>query len=109
MTLNGVDDTLTTSTSLARGGNAMARNNQSAARGRREGYRKPRPAPRERPPSVADLAAWCADGDFSRTWVYGEWAQGRGPKRVRIGGKVKILETPREYCERVARQQGISR
>jgi hypothetical protein len=44
------------------------------------------------------------EGDFSPSWLYAEWAAGRGPKRVRIGGKVKILETPREYCERVARE-----
>jgi hypothetical protein len=55
--------------------------------------------------SVSDVRRWCRDGDFSRTWLYGEWAVGRGPKRVRIGSRVKILESPREYCERVAREQ----
>ena len=55
--------------------------------------------------TVSDVRRWCRDGDFSRTWLYGEWAVGRGPKRVRIGGRVKILESPREYCERVAREQ----
>jgi len=56
--------------------------------------------------TVSDVRRWCRDGDFSRTRLYGEWAAGRGPKRVRIGGRVKILESPREYCERVAREQG---
>ena len=76
------------------------------ASGRRIGWRKPPLAPRPHTEtSVFDIDRWCLDGDFSRTWLYSEWAAGRGPKRVRIGGKVKIIETPREYCERIAIEQ----
>lgn len=78
-------------------------------RGRQTGWRKP---PLEDRPhtetSVFDIDRWCRDGDFSRTWVYAEWTAGRGPHRVRIGGKVKITESPREYCERIARDQVAS-
>jgi hypothetical protein len=58
--------------------------------------------------TVWDVKRWCLGADFSRTWLYEEWALGRGPRRVRIGGKVKILETPREYCERISKEQGAS-
>lgn len=79
----------------------------SSARGRPFGWRKPPPAPRpDSATSVFDIDRWCRDADCSRTWLHGEWAAGRGPKRVRAGGKVKILESPREYFERVAREQG---
>jgi hypothetical protein len=55
--------------------------------------------------AVWGIKRWCLGADVSRTWLYGEWASGRGPKRVRIRGKVKILETPLEYCERVSKEQ----
>jgi hypothetical protein len=77
-----------------------------ARRGRQFGWRKP---PLEDRPhtetSVFDIDRWCRDGDFSRTGLYAEWTAGRGPKRVRIGGKIKIIESPREYCERIALDQ----
>jgi hypothetical protein len=77
----------------------------SAPRGRAFGWRKPPPAARpETPTTVFDINRWCRDADCSRTWLHSEWAAGRGPKRVRAGGKVKVLESPREYFERVAAQ-----
>jgi hypothetical protein len=45
------------------------------------------------------------DSERSRAWLYEEWAAGRGPRHVRVGGKVTILESPREFFERVARER----
>lgn len=83
-------------------------NTTATSRGRQQGWRKP--PPRGRPDSsgnVYDIERWNLEGDTSATWLYGEWAAGRGPRRVRAGGKVKILESPREYFERVAEQQHL--
>jgi len=80
-------------------------NSRDNPRRRAKGSLSPRPHTEG---SVWDIKRWCLDGDFSRTWLYGEWASGRGPKRVRVGGKVKILEAPREYCERVSKEQVAS-
>ena len=78
----------------------------SATRVRAFGWRKPPPAARpDSSTSVFDIDRWCRDADCSRTWLHSEWAAGRGPKRVRAGGKVKVLESPREYFERVAHEQ----
>jgi hypothetical protein len=40
----------------------------------------------------------------SKTKLYGLWAADSGPKRVVIGSSVRILESPREYGERLARE-----
>jgi hypothetical protein len=91
-------------------------NTASSPRGRPFGWRKPPPTPR--PDSAANvftIELWCIGSGRSRTWLHSEWSAGRGPKRVRFGGKVldgklrggtvTILESPREYFERVAREQ----
>jgi hypothetical protein len=85
---------------------AAMTNTASSARGRPFGWRKPALAARpDSSTAVYDIERWCRDSDCSRTWLHCEWAAGRGPKRVRAGGKVKILESPREYFERLARER----
>jgi len=75
-------------------------------RGRPFGWRKPPLAPRV--PAAAQtyaLPRWCSDADVSRTWVYARWAVGAGPRHVRVGGRVVVTESPREFFERMAATQ----
>lgn len=74
--------------------------------GRPVGWRKPplaaRPASAH---ATFSVDRWCQEADVSRTWLYGLWAVGNGPAHVRVGGRVLITESPREYLARVARAQ----
>jgi hypothetical protein len=82
--------------------------NVSAPRGRPFGWRKPPIA--KRPDSTTNVFSvdrWCLEADKSRAWLYSQWAAKKGPRRVRIGVTVTILESPLEYLERVAREQSI--
>ncbi len=75
-------------------------------RGRPVGWRKP--ALSARPAAAAQtytVIRWCADADVSRTWLYARWSAGSGPRHVRVGGRVVVTESPREFFERMAAQQ----
>jgi hypothetical protein len=47
---------------------------------------------------------WCADARLSRGWFYCQPPHLK-PRHVKIGRSVRIIETPREYGERIAREQ----
>ena len=58
-------------------------------KGRAPGSRKPPIQARiHSDSSTFSIERWCVESDLSRTWLYAEWGQGRGPKRVRLRGKV---------------------
>jgi hypothetical protein len=72
----------------------------------RTGYKKPPPTGQlENPQGLWDCNNWCKASGFSKTKLYALWRTGIGPKRVVIGSSVRILESPREYAERIAREQ----
>lgn len=74
--------------------------------GRPVGWRKPplesRPAS---PHQTFAVDRWCQEADVSRTWLYNLWAGGDGPAHVRVGGRVLITESPREFLARLALEQ----
>jgi hypothetical protein len=75
-------------------------------RGRKIGWRKPPLQSRvHSDTSTFSIGRWCIEADCSRTWLYHEWTQGQGPNRVRVGGKIMIVESPRDYALRVAQEQ----
>jgi hypothetical protein len=74
--------------------------------GRKAGARSHEPVPRpSEAGTVYSTVRWCLDADKSRSWLYQEWRKKQGPKRVRIGSKWLIVESPREYVLRVGREQ----
>ncbi len=81
----------------------MVPKNSARTRGRPVGWRKPPLASRPAAPAQTyTVIRWCADADVSRTWVYAQWGAGAGPRHVRVGGRVVVTESPREYFERMA-------
>lgn len=84
----------------------MSNHESSKRLGRRVGWRKPPLG--SRPPSedqTFSIERWCIDADVARTLLYDWWASGKGPTRVRLGGRVFITESPREFFARVAQEQ----
>ena len=47
---------------------------------------------------------WCAAANLSRGWFYATPNELK-PLHVKLGRSVRIRETPREYAERIARDQ----
>lgn len=70
----------------------------------RLGYRKPAS---EAPQSggLWDIPSWCREAKVSRTKLYAMWGSGTGPRKVVIGASVRILESPLQYAERLAKDQ----
>jgi len=47
------------------------------------------------------IPLWCADAHYSRGWWYTQPPE-LLPKHIKSGRTVRIYESPREYCERMA-------
>ena len=77
-----------------------------ARKGRAYGWRKHPVKPRANTgDSCWSIERWICACDMSRSALYSLWKAGRGPQRVRIGGRTYVLETPREFCGRIALEQ----
>jgi hypothetical protein len=48
---------------------------------------------------------WCHDADLSRGGGWYNLPDELKPRHIRIGRSVRIIESPREYGERIAREQ----
>jgi hypothetical protein len=63
--------------------------------------RRPKRIVERRPGGSYNLEDWLALRGISRTFVYYLWAQGLGPRRTRIGGRIFITdESDQEFIER---------
>jgi hypothetical protein len=78
-------------------------------RGRAVGWRKP-PIPSRQDSSgcTYSVERWCRDADLSKTLLYALFAGREGPRNTRIGGRRLIIESPREYTERLSRERSTS-
>lgn len=47
------------------------------------------------------IGVWCPLAGMAKSTLYELWAEGRGPRTVRIGRSRFITESPRAFAERV--------
>jgi len=59
--------------------------------------------------NVWSIAEWCHGARVSPGFFYKEKRLGRGPRTADLGRRTLVIESPREYCERLAQEAAAAR
>lgn len=50
---------------------------------------------------IYPVATWCDEADISRPFFYKLKNQGKGPETKKVGRRTFVMESPREWAQRV--------
>jgi hypothetical protein len=50
------------------------------------------------------IKQWCAEAEISEAFFFKRQREGQGPRVADIGSRTLVIESPREYLERFARE-----